>query len=101
MPIYEYVCNKGHEFEANQGMNEAPLSRCQVDGCRAGARRLMSLSGFALKGGGWYADGYHGADAKGSKAKNGKDKKGKEKAGTPGPCGGNCACAAAKGSGDK
>ncbi len=100
MPIYEYVCNKGHEFEVNQGMNDVPLSRCQVDGCRAGARRLISLSGFALKGGGWYADGYHGANGKGAKANNGNGKS-KEKSGNTGGCGNNCACAANKGSGDK
>ena len=98
MPIYEYVCNKGHEFETTQGMNDEPLSRCQVDGCRAGARRVMSRSGFALKGGGWYADGYHGANGKGSKTKNGNGKS-KEKTGTTGGCGNNCACAAHKGSG--
>jgi len=99
MPIYEYVCNKGHEFEANQRMNDAPLSRCQVDGCRAGVRRVMSRSGFALKGGGWYADGYHGANGKGSKAKNSNGKA--KKTGSAGGCGNDCACAANKGSGHK
>jgi len=98
MPIYEYVCNKGHEFEASQRMNDAPLSRCQVDGCRAGARRVMSRSGFALKGGGWYADGYHGANGSGSKAKSGNGN-GKSKGKSTAACGSNCACAGHKGGG--
>jgi len=96
MPIYEYVCNKGHEFEASQRMNDEPLSRCQLGGCRAQARRVISRSGFTLKGGGWYADGYHGANGKGSKAKNGN---GKSKEKSTAGCGGSCACAANKGSG--
>ncbi len=97
MPIYEYVCNKGHEFEVNQGINDDPVARCQVDGCRAHAQRVISLSGFALKGSGWYADGYHGKNGNGAKAKNGN---GKEQKGATSGCGNHCACAANKG-GDK
>jgi putative FmdB family regulatory protein len=56
MPIYEYECSKGHQFEAEQRISEAPLTRCRV--CKAKARRLISRTSFILKGGGWYADGY-------------------------------------------
>ncbi|HBB41498.1 MAG: transcriptional regulator [Nitrospirae bacterium CG18_big_fil_WC_8_21_14_2_50_70_55] len=98
MPIYEYVCNKGHEFEANQGINDPPLSRCQADGCHAGVRRLMSRNGFALKGTGWYADGYHGSHgAHGSNGAKGKPADPKEKVATPACCGAACACGAANG----
>ncbi|RMF85292.1 MAG: zinc ribbon domain-containing protein [Nitrospirae bacterium] len=88
MPIYEYVCNKGHEFEVTQGINDDPLTRCQVDGCRAGVRRLLSVGGFALKGGGWYADGYGKGNGK-AKGSNGSN-------GCGSGNGNGCACAANK-----
>jgi putative FmdB family regulatory protein len=56
MPVYEYECSKGHQFEVEQRISEAPLTRCRV--CRAKARRLISRTSFILKGGGWYSDGY-------------------------------------------
>jgi len=65
MPLYEYQCTKGHHFEVQQSMNDEPLIRCQENGCRAKAERLISLGGFALQGSGWYSDGY-GGKSKGS-----------------------------------
>jgi putative FmdB family regulatory protein len=59
MPTYEYECSKGHQFEVEQSMSEAPLKRCRV--CRSKAKRLISASNFILKGGGWYSDGYGSA----------------------------------------
>ena len=56
MPTYEYECSKGHHFEVEQSINDAPLQRCKV--CRAKVHRLISASHFILKGSGWYADGY-------------------------------------------
>ena len=40
MPLYEYQCAKGHSFEAVQGVNERPVTRCSV--CMAKARRIVS-----------------------------------------------------------
>ena len=59
MPTYEYECSKGHQFEVEQSMSEAPLKRCRV--CRSKVKRLISASNFILKGGGWYSDGYGSA----------------------------------------
>jgi putative FmdB family regulatory protein len=67
MPIYEYECSKGHQFEVEQRISEPPLERCRV--CRAKVRRLISSSTFILKGGGWYADGY--GSGKGATKSNG------------------------------
>lgn len=54
MPIYEYRCNDcGHELEKLQRMSEAPLTDCPACG-KAALRRLISASGFRLKGSGWY-----------------------------------------------
>jgi putative FmdB family regulatory protein len=59
MPTYEYECSKGHQFEAEQSIHDAPLKRCRQ--CRSKVRRLISSSSFILKGGGWYSDGYGSA----------------------------------------
>ena len=71
MPTYEYECSKGHQFEVEQSINDAPLQRCKI--CRAKVHRLISASHFILKGGGWYADGY-GSKKSGGDAKSGESK---------------------------
>jgi putative FmdB family regulatory protein len=40
MPLYEYVCAKGHRFETIQKVSEKPLKKCAV--CTAVARRAVS-----------------------------------------------------------
>ena len=54
MPIYEYCCEHcDHHKEALQGINDPPLLRCEQ--CQHDSlKRLLSASGFRLKGGGWY-----------------------------------------------
>lgn len=57
MPVYEYeckACSKIHELQ--QKIADAPLSTCPD--CGGPVTKLMSMSSFQLKGGGWYADGY-------------------------------------------
>lgn len=57
MPIYEYQClkcKKAHEII--QKMSDRPLKICPS--CGGKLEKKMSLSGFQLKGGGWYKDGY-------------------------------------------
>jgi len=57
MPVYEYECNKCEKvFEVQQRMSDAPLKKCPE--CDAPVKKLMSMSSFQLKGGGWYSDGY-------------------------------------------
>jgi putative FmdB family regulatory protein len=70
MPIYEYLCEKcGHEFEREQRITEDPVKTCPK--CRARkVRRLISRTGFVLKGGGWYSDLY--SSAKPAAAKEGE-----------------------------
>lgn len=54
MPIYEYQCQScGHQLESFQSMSEAPLSVCPVCS-QSSLSRLVSASGFQLKGTGWY-----------------------------------------------
>jgi putative FmdB family regulatory protein len=57
MPVYEYECQKCNKvFEVQQKIADKPLSDCPE--CQAPVKKLMSMSSFQLKGGGWYADGY-------------------------------------------
>lgn len=54
MPIYEYGCQAcGHQLEARQKMSDAPLLDCPVCN-KSELQKLISASGFRLKGGGWY-----------------------------------------------
>jgi putative FmdB family regulatory protein len=57
MPIYEYECQKCKKvFEYTQGIKEPKKDTCEA--CGGSLERLISASGFVLKGGGWYKDLY-------------------------------------------
>jgi len=57
MPVYEYECSGCQKiFEMQQRMTDAPISVCPQ--CGGSVRKLVSMSSFQLKGGGWYTDGY-------------------------------------------
>ena len=78
MPIYEYRCGAcGHEFEEWQKMSDKPVRKCPSCQARK-VERLVSVSSFQLKGGGWYADGYGSAKAntKGSSSSDGQGSSG-------------------------
>ncbi len=63
MPVYEYECNECHKvFEIQQKMADKPLTSCPE--CEGEIKKLMSMSSFQLKGGGWYADGYASSSGK-------------------------------------
>ena len=64
MAIYEYMCNTcGHEFEVEQKISDDPITVCPE--CEAeDVERLISLSSFLLKGGGWFKEGYTKHSAK-------------------------------------
>jgi putative FmdB family regulatory protein len=58
MPVYEYECahcRKTHEVI--QKFSDRPLEQCPSCG-EDGIKKLVSLSGFALRGSGWYATDY-------------------------------------------
>lgn len=57
MPVYEYECLACNEItEIWQGLADAPLANCPL--CQGKVKKLISMSSFTLKGGGWFADGY-------------------------------------------
>jgi putative FmdB family regulatory protein len=60
MPFYEYQCKScGHDLEAMQKINDAPLKKCPHCG-KSQLQRLMSAPVFRLKGGGWYETDFKG-----------------------------------------
>lgn len=63
MPLYEYRCPEGHDFEKfYRSINAAPPEeRCPV--CGEVANRLMSTAGLVFKGSGFYITDY-GKDGK-------------------------------------
>ncbi len=99
MPVYEYECPACEKvLEVQQRMSDEPLSSCPD--CGGAVKKLLSMSSFQLKGGGWYSDGYSTKEetakksnkADGEGKKTGKETKKKESKSVP-PCqGGSSGC---------
>ncbi len=90
MPIYEYECDKcGSVFEAMQAISAKPLKTCNGLGCddkdNGKVRRLVSASGFILKGSGWYTSEYPSEARKQGWEKDSKQGKADAPASTPAP----------------
>lgn len=67
MPIYEYQCSSCQKvIEVMQRITEEPLAQCPD--CHGSVKKLVSMSAFHLKGGGWFADGYSTSSGNNSKA---------------------------------
>lgn len=57
MPVYEYECAKcAKVHEVEQRMSDPKLKKCPE--CKGPVQKLISLSGFALKGSGFYTTDY-------------------------------------------
>jgi putative FmdB family regulatory protein len=61
MPVYEFECKCGHNFEELVKM-DTNARKCPK--CSSQAKKIMSQCTFELKGGGWYADGYSSSSKK-------------------------------------
>ena len=70
MPIYEYRCDNGHEFETFQSMSEDPLSNCME--CGAPSQRVLSAPAVHFKGSGFYTTDYARKETKASSAERSK-----------------------------
>jgi len=63
MPIYEYQCEACQDvIETQQSLSDKPLTTCPV--CSGTLKKIISMSSFQLKGGGWYSDGYSNSPGK-------------------------------------
>lgn len=78
MPIYEYECTKcGNRIEVVQKLKDKPLTTCGK--CSGELRKVLSQTGFVLKGSGWYVTDYPSdARKKGMEAEKPKEEKPKE-----------------------
>ena len=56
MPIYEYRCEKGHEFEVIQRMSDDPVTECEE--CGAPVERVFNPVAVHFKGSGFYTTDY-------------------------------------------
>ena len=56
MPIYEYRCSNGHQFEVFQAMSDDPVSRCTE--CGAPVERVFRPVAVHFKGSGFYTTDY-------------------------------------------
>jgi putative FmdB family regulatory protein len=53
LPIYEYRCSKGHQYEQSEGFDAPTEQTCPTCGSRA--RRQISLPAVIFKGPGFYS----------------------------------------------
>jgi len=53
LPIYEYQCSKGHEYERAEGFDAPTEQRCPK--CGGSSRRLISMPSVIFKGSGFYS----------------------------------------------
>jgi putative FmdB family regulatory protein len=56
MPIYEYRCENGHNFEVMQRMSDDPLTECSI--CGAPVQRVFHPVAIHFKGSGFYNTDY-------------------------------------------
>lgn len=56
MPIYEYRCDNGHNFEVMQRMSDEPIHVCEV--CGAPVQRVYHPVSVHFKGSGFYTTDY-------------------------------------------
>ncbi len=56
MPIYEFRCRKGHNFDVMQRMSDDPVTECTV--CGAAVERVFHPIAVHFKGSGFYNTDY-------------------------------------------
>jgi putative FmdB family regulatory protein len=56
MPIYEYRCEQGHNFEVMQRMSDDPVVSCET--CEAPVQRVFHPVAVHFKGSGFYNTDY-------------------------------------------
>ena len=71
MPIYEYRCLNGHEFEVIQRMADDPVETCEQ--CDAPVERVFHPVAVHFKGSGFYTTDYASKAKAGAGASNDGD----------------------------
>jgi putative FmdB family regulatory protein len=67
MPVYGYRCSRGHMFEVQQRITDAPLDRCPE--CGAPVTRVFYPVGIIFKGQGFYKTDSRGATTEAASGK--------------------------------
>ena len=82
MPIYEYRCGNGHNFEVIQKMSDAPVTACEV--CGEPVERVFHPIAVHFKGSGFYSTDYgsKGKKAAAADSGSGESPSGSEGSGT-------------------
>jgi putative FmdB family regulatory protein len=70
MPIYEYRCTNGHQFEVFQSMSDDPVTACEV--CGEPVERVFRPVAVHFKGSGFYTTDY-ARKSKAGASSDGKD----------------------------
>ena len=76
MPIYEYRCRNGHNFEVLQSMSDDPVTKCEV--CGAPVERVFHPVAVHFKGSGFYSTDYGRNRGGGGSDSGSKDESKKE-----------------------
>jgi len=85
MPVYEYQCQTCQGvIEIQQSLADKPLTTCPD--CSGALKKIISMTSFTLKGGGWYSDGYSSAGKSTANACEGKSQE------TPATCPAGTGC---------
>jgi putative FmdB family regulatory protein len=79
MPIYEYRCKKGHQFEVMQRISEDPVTKCEV--CGAEVQRVFHPIAVHFKGSGFYNTDY-GTRKRSREMKEAKESSSKSESGS-------------------
>jgi putative FmdB family regulatory protein len=74
VPIYEYRCRKGHEFEVKQSMTDESVTACTE--CGAPVERVFRPVAVHFKGSGFYTTDYGRKRSGPSEATSGDGAKG-------------------------
>ncbi len=59
MPVYEYLCTKGHAYEKTEGFSAPVTQKCTK--CSSRARRQISMPAVIFKGSGFYSTDNRGS----------------------------------------
>jgi putative FmdB family regulatory protein len=73
MPIYEYRCRNGHQFEVFQAISDAPVTACQE--CGEPVERVFHPVAVHFKGSGFYTTDYARKDGAKASTDGGSDSK--------------------------
>ena len=65
MPIYEYRCENGHQFEVFQSMSDDPLTKCEE--CGAPVQKVLAAPAIHFKGSGFHNTDYKNKGKAGAK----------------------------------